>query len=98
MITKIIPDKSKKYCRKNKYRSQIWKFNYNKSWKWIRNKYFKEDYYHEHDDNYILTCPDEPKIQLNKIPTDVPKYSVLELILNSNVLPEIVKASLSCNV
>ena len=39
----------------------------NKPWEWIESKYFKEDYYHEHDDNYILTCPDEPKIQLNKM-------------------------------
>ena len=39
----------------------------NKGWEWIRNKYFKEDYYHKHDDDYILTSPENPKIQLVKM-------------------------------
>ena len=39
----------------------------NKGWEWIRNKYFKEDYYHKHDDDYILTSPENPKIQLIKM-------------------------------
>lgn len=39
----------------------------NKSWKWIKTKYFKEDYSQRHKDNYIFTCPDNPKIQLIKM-------------------------------
>lgn len=39
----------------------------NKSWKWIRNKYFKEDCLGIHKDKYILTDPDEPTIQLQKM-------------------------------
>ena len=39
----------------------------NKSWKWIRNKYFKEDYTHKHEDNYILTNPNKPEQQLIKM-------------------------------
>ena len=39
----------------------------NKSWTWIRNKYFKEDYTHKSEDNYILTNPKEPSEQLVKM-------------------------------
>ena len=39
----------------------------NKSWKWIMNKYFKEDYHHKSKDKYILTSPNNPKTQLIKM-------------------------------
>ncbi len=39
----------------------------NKSWKWIRNKYFQEDCHNEHNDNYILTDPTNHKRQLIKM-------------------------------
>ena len=39
----------------------------NKSWKWIRNKYFKEDYTHKHESKYILTNPEHPEEQLIKM-------------------------------
>lgn len=38
-----------------------------KSWKWIRDKYFQEDCYNEHDDNYILTDPNNQERQLIKM-------------------------------
>ena len=46
-----------------------------KSWKWIRNRYFKEDYLHERKDNYILTNPDKPKEQLLKMSWTHIRYS-----------------------
>lgn len=39
----------------------------NKSWKWIKTKYFKEDYTQRHKDKYIITSPNNPKIQLIKM-------------------------------
>ena len=38
-----------------------------KSWNWIRNKYFKEDYLGIHKDNYILTDPNDCEMQLRKM-------------------------------
>jgi len=34
---------------------------------WIKTKYFKEDYIQRHKDKYILTSPNNPKIQLIKM-------------------------------
>lgn len=59
----------------NEIDDYVWKLTYrylrrqhpNKSWDWIRDRYFKEDYYHKHDDNYILTSPENPSIQLVKM-------------------------------
>lgn len=47
----------------------------NKSWKWIRNKYFKEDYTHNHRDNYILTNPEKHEEQLIKMSWTPIKYA-----------------------
>lgn len=47
----------------------------NKSWKWIRNKYFKEDYNHVSEDNYILTNPNNHEQQLMKMSWVPIKYA-----------------------
>ena len=39
----------------------------NKAWGWKRNKYFKEDCLGIHKDDYILTDPEDPKMQLQKM-------------------------------
>jgi len=38
-----------------------------KSWKWIKDRYFKDDCLGVHQDNYILTDPDNPEMQLQKM-------------------------------
>jgi RNA-directed DNA polymerase len=49
----------------------------NKSWKWIRDKYFKEDYFGKHQDNYILTDPENHELQLQKMAWTHIQYAMM---------------------
>ena len=46
-----------------------------KPWKWIKKRYFKEDYQKISKDKYILTNPDKPKEQILKMKWIHIKYS-----------------------